>query len=286
MGNRYLIVNSDDFGFSREVNQAVVLAFRRGILTSASLMAGGAAFRQAVILAHDNPQLAVGIHITCVNGRSVLPAREIPHLVDRDGNFPSDPGLAGLKYFFCKRARKELFREFEAQFEKFLATGLACSHIDSHCHMHVNPAVFEPLIALGARYGIRRMRVPEDDFFAAAPYVQSRFATGVNAVVFKLLTARMKPTLRKNGFRAPLKVYGNFLTGSMGRAYMLSMLEKLPAGVSEIYCHPALLPGHAEHSSRELQLLRELGILLDTEVRSKINRLGITPATYFDLDRY
>ncbi|MFZ2447806.1 MAG: hopanoid biosynthesis-associated protein HpnK [Syntrophobacteraceae bacterium] len=286
MSQRYLIVNGDDFGVSEEVNEAVILAHRRGILTSCSLMPGGAAVEGAVRLARENPGLAVGIHVACVAGKSVLPHREIPHVVDRDGNFPADPALAGLKYFFCKRSRKELFREITAQFEKFCASGLRCSHIDSHCHMHVNPAVFGIVAELGEQYGIRRMRVPDDDFFAAVPFLPKPLAAAGYALVFKLLAALMRTKLRGRGFGFASRVYGNLLTGNISREYVLSALDKVPPGVSEIYFHPALLPDPGPDDPKKVQLLRELVILLDPEVRSKIDTLGILPANYLDLDRF
>ncbi|MHC4358726.1 MAG: ChbG/HpnK family deacetylase, partial [Planctomycetota bacterium] len=95
-----LIVTADDFGMSRNINEAVVRAFREGILTSASLVVGGPAFEHAVELARANPGLSVGLHVVLVQGKSTLPRKEIPSLVDSDNNFSQNPTSAGLKYFF------------------------------------------------------------------------------------------------------------------------------------------------------------------------------------------
>lgn len=281
---KYLIVNGDDFGASEEVNEAVIQAHQRGVLTSCSLMAAGAAFDGAVRLARANPALAVGIHVTCVNGKSVLPHPEIPHLVDWDSNFSSDPARAGLKYFFCKRAKKELFKEVGAQFQKFHETGLKFSHIDSHCHMHVNPVVFGAVMVIGEKYGIRRMRVPEDDYNAARPFFEPSRGKAGYAFMFRLLACRMKWKMRGRRFKFPSPVYGNFLTGAMTREYVLSVLDHVRDGISEMYFHPALSFGHPDPG--EVQRLREFSILLDPDVRLKMEKLGITPATYSDLDRF
>ncbi len=285
MRSRRLIVNADDFGLSDEVNEAVILAYRRGILTSCSLMSSGKAFDSAVRLARENPGLAVGIHVTSVDGKCVLRPREISHLVDGHGNFLGSPATLSLKYFFCKRARKELLKEVEAQFEKFLGSGIECSHIDSHCHMHVNPAVFSVVAELGKRYGVKTMRVPDDDFFAAASFVQKPAATAGYALVFKLLAGSMKRRLRSRGFKFASRVYGNLLTGSMSKEYVLSVLDALPAGMSEIYFHPALPAGSAQGDRRRMQQARELSLLLDPEIGAKMKAAGIVPATYIDLDK-
>ena len=44
---RQLIVNADDFGRHELINKAVAEAFAKGILRSATLMPGGAAFTDA-----------------------------------------------------------------------------------------------------------------------------------------------------------------------------------------------------------------------------------------------
>jgi len=276
---RRLIVNGDDFGSSREVNEAVILAHQRGILTSASLVVAGAAFEHAVALAKDNPRLAVGLHLTLVDGRPVLCPSEMPHVAGASGAFPSSPTRAGLHYFFCPRARGELFSEIEAQFEKFAQSGLGFSHVDAHCHLHVHPVILDAMIETARKYGIRRVRVPTDRFLSALPFLRSAPSAGGYALLFKLLTARMKRKLRGQGFIFPRRVYGHLLTGKMSREYVLSLLDGVPRGFSELYFHPSL-----SHSEEDLQRFREFSILTDPEVRSKIDRLGIVLSTYFDLE--
>lgn len=282
---RRLIVNGDDFGCSPDVNEAIILAHRRGILTSTSLIVSGEALSGAVMLANDNPRLAVGLHVTCTNGRAVLPPPEIPHIVDAKGAFPDSPAHAGLKYFFCKKARRELAREIAAQFEAFSASGLKFSHLDSHCHMHVHPVLLALLMRLGEAYGIRRMRVPEDDFFSALPFKKSPGIAGY-ALIFKVLATRMKMKLKARGFIFPRKCYGNLLTGCMDREYVLAALKRVLQGVSEIYFHPAMPPNTGQFDRNRVQLLRELAILLDTEIRDEMKRLEIIPAVYSDLERF
>ena len=60
MRHRRLIVNADDFGLTEGVNTGIVEAFQKGVLRSASLMANGRAFDDAVRLALENPGLDVG----------------------------------------------------------------------------------------------------------------------------------------------------------------------------------------------------------------------------------
>ena len=72
---RRVILTGDDFGLSPAVNAAIVQAYREGILTCASLMINGPAWQEAVELAKAHPDLCLGLHLTLIQGRAVLPHR-------------------------------------------------------------------------------------------------------------------------------------------------------------------------------------------------------------------
>lgn len=281
---RRLIVNADDFGMSEEVNEAVVRAFKEGVLTSTSLMVTGAAFEEAVRLAKENPGLAVGIHLVTVVGRSALPHREIPALVDSEGNFSNNPTLAGLKYYFSPQARRELRKELAAQFEKFRSTGLALSHIDGHLHLHVHPVIFNAALELGAKHGCRRMRVPVEErrlalAFDGAGAVQKT----VHTLLFGGLAGYMKGKLQTRGFSFPKRVYGNLQSGHMSERYFLYALDNLTAGTSEIYFHPAAYSDDRVLASGERQCLLELEALTSKRVKKRIEELSVKLTNYFEI---
>lgn len=280
-----LIVNADDFGASEEVNEAVIRGFRQGVLTSCSLMVTGEAFQQAVRLAQENPRLAVGIHLVVVAGRSVLSIAEIPHLIDARGKFPDNPVAAGLKYYFLRQARRELQKELTAQFEAFQASGLSCSHIDGHLHLHVHPVVFDLAIQLGKRYGIRCMRVPLDDLSLALCVDPGRSARKrLYEMIFRWLCGRMRQRLVKEGFFSTEKVYGFFQTGRMNAAYFLQVLESLKSESNEIYFHPACHRDGQLLSGEQRQGLVEFEALINKQVIQEIQQLGIHLTTYRDLN--
>lgn len=281
-----LIVNGDDFGASKEVNEAIVRAFKEGYLTSCSLIVTGDAFDDAVRLARENEKLAVGIHLVSVKGKSVLPHSQIPSLVDSLGRFPDDPTVAGLKYYFLPKARLELSKELSAQFAKFASTGLKISHIDSHLHLHVHPVIFNSAVELAGRYGVTRMRVPEDDLWTALRFDSSSLIQkSLFAFIFRLLTRRMKKRLTERGFVFAERVYGYFQSGRMSEEYVLSVLERLRTKRSEIYFHPALYRDMSNLSPEQARCARELSLLLSGSVLERIDRLGIKLTTYCEMER-
>ena len=120
------------FGRSSSINAAVIRAHREGILTTASLMVNGRAADEAVELAHQNPRLGVGLHLTLVCGRSALKPTEIPSLVDNRYEFSYRPVWTGFKYFIHPGIRVQLRHEMTAQFDKFKLTRLRLDHVNGH----------------------------------------------------------------------------------------------------------------------------------------------------------
>ncbi len=286
VGQKRLIVNADDFGSSEAVNEAVVRAYTEGVLTSCSLMVTGAAFEHAVRLAHAHPGLAVGIHLVTVMGRAVLSPAEIPTLVDEAGCFSSNPAAAGCKYYFSSQARCELRHELAAQFQKFSTTGLQLSHIDGHLHLHVHPVILHIALELGAWYGVRRMRVPQEEYRLALGFDRHHAGTqAVHTLLFGTLAPWMKRQLRAHGFVWAERVYGTLHSGRMDEAYFLYTLEHLRAGTNEIYFHPAVYPGGQPLTADEWQGMREFAALTSRAVGGRLRELGIALMTYSDLDQ-
>jgi chitin disaccharide deacetylase len=279
-----LIINADDFGVSEEVNEAVIRAYKEGVLTSTSLMVTGAAFDQAVKLAKQNPGLSIGIHLVTVVGKSVLSHSEIPHLVNREGNFSNNPTVAGLKYYFSPSARRELRKELSAQFEKFHSTGLPLSHIDGHLHLHVHPVIFKAALELGARYGTRRMRVPEEERRLALEFDRAGVVLKtILALLFGGLARYMKKELKLRGFLFPERVYGNLQSGRMSERYFLYALENLSADTSEIYFHPAVYADERLLDQEERQCSIEFEALTSDIVKQRVQELGIKLTNYFEI---
>src|SRR3990172_2305607 len=158
-----LIINGDDFGISPATNHAILRAHREGILTSASLMVNGDAFEEAAALAKAHPSLSVGIHLVLACGRSTLPPSEIPDLVNGKGEFRDHPVKAGMAYFFFPSLAAQIKKELEAQIEKFLSTGLPLAHLNGHINIHVHPTVLGVVLELGERYGVKKIRLPQEE---------------------------------------------------------------------------------------------------------------------------
>jgi len=272
-----LIVTGDDFGASIAVNTAIERAHRQGILNTASLMVAAADAADAVRRARTLPELRVGLHLVLVRGRAILPAGEIPDLVDAEGNLPNVLFQAGVRFFFSPRVRRQLAAEIRAQFEGFRATGLTLDHVNAHNHMHLHPTVLDLILRIGADYGLRAVRLPHEPFLAswraAGEGLPRRLA---NDVLLRPLLAAHRRRLARAGIARNDYVFGMNDTGAMVRDRMLGFLAQLPDGVSEIYCHPATGPWVGmEPLASGYRFGEELDALTDSAVAAALARFGI-----------
>src|SRR5579864_6336633 len=231
-----LIVTADDFGLADEVNAGVELAHQQGILTAASLMVAAPAAADAVRRARRLPHLRIGLHLVLVDGAPALPPERVPDLVNAAGRLRTDLVRLGLEICARPAVRAQLRAEIEAQFDAYRATGLALDHVNAHKHFHLHPAVATELIAIGTRYGMRGLRVPRESHAVLTRVEPGRRPLQYVAPWTRLLARRA----RRARLRPTDWVFGLAWSGAMSGARLEGLLTHLPAGLTEIYLHPAI----------------------------------------------
>jgi hopanoid biosynthesis associated protein HpnK len=279
---KQLIITADDFGLSAGVNRAVEKAWKAGILTSASIMPGGAAFDDAVAIARRNPGLQVGLHLTLLQGQSVLPHAQIPGLVDEAGCFSDNPFSTGLRYFFHKGLYKQLLREIEAQIERVRDSGIPLSHIDGHLNIHLHPTVFQFLTELMPHYGISSIRLSRERLAHNLRFDRERrLGKTVERVIFGALAGHARPYLDRLGIGYAGEVKGVLNSGRMTEAYLLNIIDGLKEGLTELYFHPGILPD-AEISRRmpDYRHEEELAAIISPRIRHKLAEREIGLVNY------
>lgn len=272
---RSIVINGDDFGFSRGVNQAIIQAHEQGVLTSTSLMVTGDAAEEAIALARSHPNLAVGLHLVLVCGRSVLSPREIPHLVDAAGNFSSSSVKAGLRYQFDRAARQELRQEIRAQLERFRSFGLPLSHVDGHLHLHVHPVVLRYLVELADEFQIKAIRLPFEELSMTLRLDSRNFITKLTWwAVFSGLRRYGEGLLQSKEIRFNERVYGLLQSSCMTKEYLLGLIPQIQANWVEIYSHPAIALSGEPLNGPLGTGAAELEALLSAQVRQAIAHSG------------
>lgn len=163
------IINADDFGISPGVNNAIVRAFKKGVLNSASMMMNVAYTNEAIALYKQNPGLNIGVHLNLTNQpnqRPLADPKDIKLLLDKDGRLKHGfVSLMLLSFFKKKELSRQLEIEMRAQIDKAFESGIVPTHLDSHRHVHMIPTVFKVAQKLQKQYGIARLRVLNENVF-------------------------------------------------------------------------------------------------------------------------
>jgi hopanoid biosynthesis associated protein HpnK len=232
-----LIINADDFGIHESVNRGIIDGFRRGCISSTTLMPGASAFEQAVALAADNPGLGLGVHLTLVGEVAVAPPAEVASLVDSNGRLPLEYGRF-LQLFVTGRIfLADIRRELEAQVHKVAATGLPITHLDSHQHLHVVPGIVDIVLDIAKQFQVKAVRVPTEPicFFGGFSCNAGRF---IGRGGLSVLASLARGKARKAGIKTTDHFYGMLAGGNMTEPHLLTIINRLPYGTTEIMMHP------------------------------------------------
>jgi len=264
---RTLITNADDFGFTRDVNEGIVDAHTRGILTATTLMANGAAFDHAVALAKATPTLDIGCHLVLVGGESLSrPGIKLPESV---------PALMAA----ITTGQLDPYAELRPQVERIIASGMAPSHLDTHKHTHLFPPVLDAVARLSQEFGIRWVRKPFD---ALGLEVKAPLGVRATAAGIGLRRYSFEAKLREYGCRATDHFFGFQITGRFGAPELAAVIAQLPEGTTEFMCHPGRLGDELRAAPTRLKESRqwELDALVAPEVRAALEANGVTLSNY------
>ncbi len=264
-----LVLNADDFGFTPDVNEGIVEAHRRGILTATTLMANGAAFDDAVRLARQTPSLDIGCHLVLIGGQSLVTGRPLPLSV---------PQLLGAL------ARRQIrpYDELKAQVEKILAAGIRATHLDTHKHTHLAPPVLDAVARLGEEFDIRWVRRPFDFPLTA---VRVPAVKRLTSRALGVMRRRFHRVLARHGCRTTDHFAGFQITGTFRIAELVALVGALPEGSTELMTHPGRCGAALCAARTRLKDSRqhELEALVAPEVREALRQNGVELTNYAGL---
>lgn len=262
---KQLVVNADDFGFTRDVNDGIVEAHRNGILTATTLMATGEAFDHAVCLARENPDLDIGCHLV---------------LVGSEGFPASVPALVAA----VARRKIPIYYELAKQVRRILDAGLTPTHLDAHKHTHLLPPVLDAVARISEEFGIPWVRRPFDfPLDAGGVGIGKRLVSRGMGV----MRGRFQRVLTRRGCRMTDHFAGFRITGNYDAAELARLIGKLPEGSTEFMCHPGILGPELRAARTRLKESREaeLRALSAPRVREAIRKAGVELVNYRGLER-
>ncbi len=273
--DRFLIVTADDLGHDAERNRGIFEAHRRGIVTSASILANGPAFEDAMARLGETRSLFVGLHLNLSEWKPL--ARGLSTLVGPDGFFLGKEGIRTA----LKKGRVdpgEIRREVEAQIAKLLDRGIPLTHLDGHQHVHVYPVVREAAAEAAARMGLCTVRIPAERLGAHDAVLSDRRAK-IRDYVRRAVEAR--PIYRKYNLSSTGGFLGMALSGRVSVEALQAALAAARGAWVELMTHPGY-PDLAAGAFSNFERETELEVLTDPSFGAWVReRFRLT--TYADL---
>lgn len=258
---RRLIINADDFGLTEGVSRGIIQAHLEGLVTSTTFMTNFPWAPQMAPLLAEAPELAVGIHLNLTTGRPLLPATEVPTLVNKEGNF-----CKAFTHLIARVDPAEVEREWAAQIERGIGLLRRLpTHLDTHRYLQGYPAFAGVMLRLAERYAIPAVR-------NLYPGRQMRPAGRLGALnpanwVFDRYLQRSSQAVIASGLSHPRAI----LVGDFDTELLLGRLTALEEGVTELVCHPGIVDEPLKGiTSLVEQRAVELGALTDPPARQLV----------------
>jgi predicted glycoside hydrolase/deacetylase ChbG (UPF0249 family) len=239
-----LIINADDFGLTCDVNRAVIECYKKGSITSTTLIVNASFVEDAVICAKENPGLGVGFHFNLSMGKPISDPRKIPSLVDNKGFFHTR-SIFEMKSVLGLINKKDIETEFLAQVNLFQKFGLSMTHIDSHQHIHMQLPVFHVI----TEYCIQNcvpMRIPYLSYFRntniiSLKSIKKLLRSNLLRLLIKLDMSRVsiKGLISNDAFYSIFDFFP--IPKYIQKDHYAIILDNLKDGVSELMVHPAIV---------------------------------------------
>src|SRR4029077_348562 len=176
-----------------------------------------------------------------------------------------------------------------AQIRKLQSFGVTVSHIDTHKHTHLFPAVLRPLLQAAAARGVRAVRNP---FGPRRPWRSSELLSRPNLWTryaqlrfLRHFATRFRKAVEGQGFISPDGTLGIGVTGVLDGTLFQAIAEAMPEGTCEFVCHPGYCDADLRAARTRLRESREIELRALTlpETREILRRNGVALISYRDL---
>jgi predicted glycoside hydrolase/deacetylase ChbG (UPF0249 family) len=277
--DKVLIVHADDIGMSHSVNVATIEAFKKGMVTSGSIMVPCPWFPEIAAYAREHPELDLGLHLTLTSEwkylrwRPVAPIDKVKGLLDEEGFMWRSERQTALK-----ATPQEIETELRAQIERALAFGIKPTHLDTHMGtLYTRKDFFEVYTRIGKEYGIPVMVMrptPELEVYAKV--------TGLP------ITSEMLRKVEADGF----VMLDHLVQGVAGKSFAerkesyKNLLRKLKPGVTMLIVHLGMNDPELKATTNSWeQRYGDFLSFTDPEIEALIKELGVKLTTWRELGK-
>lgn len=274
-----LIVNADDLGLTRSINEGIVRACREGIVTFISLIPSGEAFDDAARLAAELKLEEMGAHLALSETVPVTEAAKISTLTAKNGRFYPHHNEFLVRFFLGMVSRDEIYLELKNQMERLRKLNIRITNLSSHEHVHMVPEILEIFVRLAKEYGIPSIRYPRGEGRPAPFFIAKLY----RALVLSYFEKSMANIVRKSGLAYTDHFRGFLDAGRLDEAALIGIINGLQDGTTELVCHPGFIgPEVVDRYRWHIECEAELFALTSRRVKKALEDNGVTLVKYKD----
>jgi predicted glycoside hydrolase/deacetylase ChbG (UPF0249 family) len=280
---RKIIINADDFGLCRGVNNAVAEAHTTGVLTSATIMANMAGVDEAIEMAKKMPALGVGVHLNVTSGKPLSTDPVVKILTDAAGDFGYSVAKLAIATVASKKIRQAIEAELSMQISSLISKGITPTHLDSHKHFHCLPAVWRIVCRLAEKFNIPAIRWPyEPGTLCGGDWPRVELKDKVRALLVRHKALKCQGI--DDRFIKTDIFFGVAHTGRIDDNFWAELSQTQFAGIAEVMTHPGYPEGLGKTRLVE-QRLTELKWLCAASTKKTLADAGIELINYRDIDK-
>jgi len=269
-----VVINADDLGLCKGVNDGAVRLLEKGVLGSVSVIAGGESVQQAVDILKNYSDVGIGVHLYLTNLGPISDKNKIPSLLTKAAIFDNNIYRFLLRYFFVGVKKDEILREFRAQIEKLRKLGFKITHLDSHQYIHMLPGIFKISLILAREYGIAYIRLPFTPVDRRYFFNKASLSRKVWQLILNILCIIYRPLIKGSGMKERYYSFGFLNNGHLTGEAIKDIFVSLGEGRSELVCHPGTKECMQDRYTRDwgYQWEKELEVLTSGIIKEEADK--------------
>jgi len=248
-----IIINADDFGLSRGINNGIIKSINNGIVNGISIIPNGYAFNNGIKKISLKKIKKISIHLNLVEFKPISQIKKVNKIIDKNNELSLRPLKLVIINFFYSKVKKKIISnqikiEMENQIKKVIKNvknKKTIIGVDSHYHIHMIPFIFEILLSLTKKYKIKYIRIPVENNILKQFNFKHSFEFLINLPkvisinIFSLYSK--KKYFNKFKIKSNSAFYGSLFAGNFTLNKIIKVLKlskKNNVGITEIISHP------------------------------------------------
>lgn len=233
-----IIINADDFGASKEINNGILYLIKKKKISSTSVIANGIFINTYIKkLKNINKKIfSVGVHLNLTSGKSLR--KNLNYICNKKNYFNRSLFFFFFIIYFSPKKKKilnQIYLELDAQINFLKKKKLAISHLDSHNHVHSNPLIFRIVKKLAIKHNIKIIRSLNEKIIFKNFFLNFKKKI-LKLNYLKFIIVRVNKFFNSNN---NIIFYGLIESGLINRNYINNIFRDAKNQTFEICVHPS-----------------------------------------------